>query len=145
MTEKAANILEAPPGSPLDVPTVDVPSWKLTKIASTGTLVIRFVGPTRTHEIPEFLAALSEAMGGDRVSVVFDLRELHGHNPNTKEPTKRWLMAHKHRLDEITVVVPKSATILKLVTAVMSLATGVKIKVRDDLAGEAVMPGIQVT
>jgi hypothetical protein len=35
----------------------------------------------------------------------------------------------------LTVVLPKAATVLKIATAVIGLATGIKIKIRDDLDG----------
>jgi hypothetical protein len=114
----------------------DRPSWAITKSAATGTIVLRFVGPTRTSEIPEFFAALDEMMPSDNADVIFDLRELDGHNPDTKAPSKRWLMENKARIAQVTMVVPRAATILKIVVGVLSLASGVKLRVRDDLEGE---------
>jgi hypothetical protein len=111
----------------------DKPSWAITKEASSGTIWLRFVGPTLTHEIPQFINALSEMMPAADANVIFDLRELVGHNPETKEPIKRWLQANKPRIDQITVLVPRTGAILKMVTAVISLATGVKIRVREDV------------
>jgi hypothetical protein len=113
------------------------PSWTITKVASTGAIVLRFVGPTRTLEVPEFLGALSEMMPDENAYVIFDLRELAGHNPETKQPIKNWLLANKTRIASLTVVVARHATIIKVATAVIGLATGIKIKVRDDLDGEA--------
>jgi hypothetical protein len=109
------------------------PSWGITKAASTGTILLRFVGPTRTAEVPEFISALDEMMPEEDANVVFDLRELDGHNPDTKEPIKNWLQRNKARISAVTVLVPKSGTILKMVTAVISLATGVKIRIREEL------------
>jgi hypothetical protein len=111
----------------------DRPSWAITKIASTGTIWLRFVGPTLTHEIPQFINALSEMMPAEDANIVFDLRELVGHNPETKEPIKKWLRANKRRFAQITVLVPRSDAILKMVTAVISLATGVKIRVLEEM------------
>ena len=102
-------------------------------MAATGVIWLRFVGPTRTAECPEFIKALNEMMPDEGANVVFDLRELDGHNPETKEPIKTWLRDNKARIASITVLVPKSGAILKMVTAVISLATGVKIHIRDDM------------
>ena len=113
------------------------PSWGITKVAATGTIWLRFVGPTRTEETPDFINALNEMMPDEDANVVFDLRELVGHNPDTKEPIKTWLRENKPRIAMITVIVPKSGAILKMVTAVISLATGVKINIRDDIAESA--------
>ncbi|HKY38210.1 MAG TPA: hypothetical protein VJN18_19845 [Polyangiaceae bacterium] len=109
------------------------PSWGITKAAATGTIFIRFVGPTRTFEIPQFINALSEMMPAEDANVVFDLRQLVGHNPETKEPIKIWLLRNKHRIGQITVLVPKSGAMLKMVTAVIALATGVKIRISDNV------------
>ena len=111
------------------------PSWTITKVASTGAIVLRFVGPTRTWEVPEFLAALTDMMPEEHANVIFDLRELVGHNPEVKQPIKRWLIAHRARIASLTVVVARYATIIKVATAVIGLATGIKIKIRDDLDG----------
>lgn len=115
------------------------PPWTLTKLASDGTVVIRFFDHTPTHEIPIFFAAISEMMPAQNANVIFDLRELVSHNPDTKEYAKRWLLENKSRLAQVTVVVAKTATILKMATAVVGLASGVKIRLRDDLGvGEPV-------
>lgn len=76
--------------------------------------------------------------------VVFDLRELHGHNPDSKGPIKNWLIANRVRLSQVIVVVPQAATIIKMITAVVGLAAGVKILVRDDLAEEVIVPGARM-
>ena len=86
-----------------------------------------FRGATRTQEMPECLSALSEMMPAEAASIVFDLRELVGHNPETKAPIKAWLGKNKTKIKQITVLVPRSSTIHKVATAVISLAAGVKI------------------
>lgn len=106
-------------------------------MAASGTIWLRFVGPTRTSEISEFLEALTAMMPAEDASIVFDLRELEGHNPDTKEPIKAWLLANKPRIAQVTVIVPKSGAILKMVTAVIALATGVKIRIREQAAGDS--------
>ena len=109
------------------------PSWGITKAAATGRICLRFVGPTRTSEVPDFLRALSEMMPAEDANVIFDLRGLVGHNPETKEPIKKWLLQNKTRIAEITVIVNKSGAMHKMVTAVIALATGVKIRIRDNI------------
>lgn len=111
----------------------DRANWGITKVAASGTIWLRFVGPTRTWEIPEFINALSEMMPEEDANIVFDLRELVGHNPETKEPIKTWLRENKTRIGQITVLVKKTDAILKMVIAVIALATGVKIRVRNGM------------
>jgi hypothetical protein len=128
---------EGEASAPGSRPPHERPSWTITKLASTGVIVLRFVGPTRTGEAPEFLSALSDMMPDENASIIFDLRELAGHNPETKQPIKKWLLANKSRIASLTVVVARYATLIKIATAVIGLATGIRIKIRDDLDGEA--------
>jgi hypothetical protein len=112
-------------------------SWSLTKGAVSGTLVLRFVGPTPTAEIPGFLGALDEHMPPREAHIVFDVRELVGHNVDTRVALQRWLLDHRPRIAQVTVVVNKAATLVKMATSVVSMAARIKIKIRDDLEGEA--------
>ncbi len=113
-------------------PRGDKPSWTITKMAASGTIWLRFVGPTRTYEVPDFLSALDEMMPDEEANLVFDLRELEGHNPDTKEPIKTWLRDNKARIANVTMLVPKAGTILKMVAAVIALAVGIKIRIREE-------------
>jgi hypothetical protein len=109
----------------------------LTTGAASGTLVLRFIGPTATHEIADFLSALSRHMPARQAHIVFDLRQLEGHNLDTRVPIQRWLSENRPRIGQVTVVVKKAATILKMATSVVGLATGLNIRIRDDLTGDA--------
>jgi predicted lysophospholipase L1 biosynthesis ABC-type transport system permease subunit len=105
-------------------------SWQL-RVTPDGVIHAKFVGPTRSDEIAPFIAALVALMPAAQARLIFDLRELEGYNAETKGPMKAWLLKHKLAIGELTVIVAKSRTILKMVVAAMSLATGVKISIRD--------------
>jgi hypothetical protein len=107
-------------------------SWSVEQIAPGGPLLLEFVGPTSTASFNEFLAALGASMPEGRATLVFDLRRLEGYNPETKDPMKAWLRVHKLAIAELVVVVRKSETILKMVTAAIGLAVGVKISIREE-------------
>jgi hypothetical protein len=111
-------------------------SWTLSKAAS-GVIYSKFIGPTPLDELLKFIAALDALMPGSNARLVFDLRELGGYNSDTKEPMKAWILKRKLAIRELTVVVPKSGVILKMVTAAIALATGVKISIREDFAEAA--------
>jgi len=115
-------------------------SWAIAKSAATGVIVLRFVGPTQTREIPQFFGALSEMMPEKDAQILFDLRQLHGHNPDMTLSATRWLVDNKSRIGQITVVLRRAAALHKLLVSVLSVATGVKMKVRDDLGGESFTP-----
>lgn len=104
--------------------------------APGAPLLLRFVGPTPTASFDQFLASLSARLPEADATLVFDLRELEGYNPEIKEPIRVWLLRHKLAIRELVVVVRKSDTILKMVTAAIGLAVGVKIAVREE-AGES--------
>jgi hypothetical protein len=99
---------------------------------ATGAILVRFVGPTLSHEIPEFLAAIDQVMPEKNAVLLFDLRELVGHNPDTKEPIRNWLIRNRSRISSLTVQVPKAAAIIKMVVAAIGLAVGIRIRVEDE-------------
>jgi hypothetical protein len=113
------------------------PSWTLSTGAASGSIILRFVGPTATREIPEFLAALSQNMPAHDAHLIFDLRELQGHNLETRAPIQRWLSENRGRIAQVTVLVKRAATILKMATSVVALATGMKIEIRDELGPDS--------
>ncbi len=108
-------------------------TWRIGRAPRDGAIWLKFVGPTPTEEVGAFLDTLTASMPQSRARVVFDLRELNGYNPDTKQPIKRWLIEHKLRLAEVTVLIPKSGMWLRMVTAAIGLAVGVKICIRDEL------------
>jgi hypothetical protein len=124
-------------GSDPRTPASDGASWTITRGAGTGTIVLRFVGPTRTEEIPAFIAALTQMMPPRDAHIIFDLRELSGHNLGTRAPIKRWLGEHKSRIEQLTVLVNQAATIIKMAVSVVGMATGIKIRMRDDVHNDA--------
>jgi hypothetical protein len=114
----------------------EAPSWTLSTGAASGSLILRFIGPTATREIPEFLAALTQKLPAHSAHIIFDLRELTGHNLDTRAPIQRWLKENRFRIVQVTVLVKKAATIIKMATSVVALATGMKIEIRDDLGSD---------
>ena len=112
-------------------------SWTLSTGAASGSLILRFVGPTATADIPEFLGALSQNMPTQGAHIIFDLRELSGHNLDTRAPIQRWLGENKSRIAQLTVLVNQAATIIKMAVSVVSLATGMKLEIRDGVASDS--------
>jgi hypothetical protein len=108
-------------------------SWSVVQAGEGAVLVMKFVGPTTTPSFAAFLAHLTAKMPESGVTLVFDLRQLDGYNPETKEPIKEWLRLHKLAIREVIVVVSKSETILRMVTAAIGLAVGVKITIREEV------------
>lgn len=107
-------------------------SWSVEQAARGRPLVSKFVGPTSSSSFDEFLAALGARMPEAAATLVFDLRRLEGYNPDTKDPMKAWLRDHKLAIAELVVVVRKSDTILKMVTAAIGLAVGLRISIREE-------------
>ena len=107
-------------------------TWQIGKAARDGAIWLKFVGPTPSDDVRACIAALTACMPASHARVVFDLRELHGYNPDSKQPIKGWLLEHKLVLDQVTVIIPKSEVWLRMVTAAMGIAVGVKIRILDD-------------
>src|SRR5262245_49152797 len=107
-------------------------TWQIGKAASDGAIWLKFVGPTPSEDVRAFIVALTASMPESHARVVFDLRELNGYNPDSKQPIKSWLLEHKLVLDEVTVIIPKVDVWLRMVTAAMGIAVGVKIRIVDD-------------
>jgi hypothetical protein len=97
-------------------------SWQIS-VATNGVIFAHFVGPTPMDEMLAFIDALVAIMPQANARVVFDLRDLGGYNSETKAPMKAWLLKHKLAIQELTV----------MVVAAIALATGVKIRIREDL------------
>ncbi len=95
--------------------------------------MLRFIGPTRTAEIPDFLAALTRQLPTAGARLVFDLRELEGHNLDTRAPIQAWLLEHRSRIASVTVVVSKLAKILRMAAQVVAMATGLQFTICDEL------------
>ena len=108
-------------------------SWSIEQTGE-GSLILKFVGATPTASLNEFLLRLTASMPAADAALVFDLRELEGYNPETKEPIKAWLLRHKLAIRELTVLVPKAGTIVKMATAAIGLAVGVKLTIREEAA-----------
>lgn len=112
-------------------------SWSLSTGAATGSLILRFIGPTSTADIPEFLAALSHNMPKQGAHLIFDLRELEGHNLDARAPIQHWLSDNRSRIEQVTVLVNRASTIIKMAVSVVSLATGMKFEIRDGMASDS--------
>ncbi|HTV18209.1 MAG TPA: hypothetical protein VMG12_06050 [Polyangiaceae bacterium] len=117
-------------------PSSSAKSWTLEHTAP-GTLLLRFVGPTLTAEIPGLFAAMTRHMPRGTAHLVFDIRQLEGHNSEVRAAFQRWLMEHRSRISNITVVVRKAATVLQMAASVVKLATGLRLEIRDDLESDA--------
>ena len=113
------------------------PSWVLSTGTASGSLILRFIGPTATADIPDFLAALSKHMPPREAHLIFDLRELQGHNLDVRAPMQRWLADNRERISQVTVLVRKAATIVKMAASVVALATRMNIEIRDESGGDS--------
>lgn len=111
-------------------------SWTIAP-RSASTLLVRFVGPTLTHEIPPLLDALTRRLPERSARLVFDIRDLEGHNSEVRLAFQRWLTAHRERIESITVVVRRAAAAFKVAASVVRIATGLNIQIRDDLESDA--------
>lgn len=112
-------------------PTVAGLGWSL-KSDERGRVYLSFFGPTATEALVECFKALSEMMHDD-VQLVVDIRELDGHNVESRQLWRDWLAQHKAQLRNVVVVVKRAMVMYRMVIAAVGLAAGVRIHVVEHL------------
>lgn len=114
------------------VPSKVADGYRITTKATTGTVWVTFFGHTYLHDLQRCFDELERVLPKTDIRLVIDLRDLADHNPETREPWKQWLRAHKKRLERVEIIVQSSAAIIKMVAATVGLAVGVKLRLVDD-------------
>lgn len=105
--------------------------WSL-RVDASGRIRVVFFGPTTTEALMKCLEALSSVVR-DQVELIVDIRELVGHNTDSRELWKIWLANHKSQVRSVTVVVERAMALHRMVTTVVGLAVGIRIHVVDEL------------
>lgn len=101
----------------------------------TGRIWLVFRGPTSREDMEAVLSLASMEMPIERARVVFDLRALVGHNPETRPLATDWLRREKHRLESVDVITGQTAAVIRMITSAVGLAVGIRIRIRDDAEG----------
>lgn len=105
--------------------------WSL-RVDALGRVQLAFVGPTKTEAMVACLAALSSVMR-ERTDLIIDIRELNGHNVETRDLWKVWLSKHKRQVRSIVVVLQRAMALHRMVTAAVGLAVGIRIEVTEQV------------
>ncbi len=105
--------------------------WSL-RVDALGRIQVVFVGPTITEALVRCLNALSSVMR-DRAEVIVDIRDLVGHNTDSRDLWRGWLAKHKTQLRSLTVVVKRAMALHRMVTVAVGLAVGIRIHVVDEM------------
>jgi hypothetical protein len=113
------------------LPTATGLGWSL-KNDGRGRIYLSFFGPTATDALVECLKALTTMMHDD-VQLIVDLRELDGHNVESRPLWRDWLTRHKAQLSNVVVVVKRAMVMYRMVTTAVGLAAGVRIHVVEHL------------
>jgi hypothetical protein len=69
----------------------------------------------------------------DRADLVIDIRELNGHNSETRDLWKVWLGKHKRQVRSVVVVLQRAMALHRMVTAAVGLAVGIRIEVAEEV------------
>lgn len=93
----------------------------------SGAIVLKFVGPTPPDAFTQILKELDAAMPASGARLVWDLRLLVGHNPEVRRLIIDFLSKQRKRIFSIDVIVPDSNAIVRMVSATVGLAVGIKI------------------
>ncbi len=104
--------------------------WEIGK-NEAGIIWVRYFVTTPEPDMRASLAALLEAMPADKAHIVMDLRGMKVHNPDARGPVQDWLRVHKKRIASLMVVLPQAIPLIKLITAAVGFAVGIRIRVQD--------------
>lgn len=102
--------------------------WQITPQPLRNTILIRYWGPTSSEALTASLDELGAAMPKVRTTLVVDLRELVGHNPDSRHLWQAFLAEHKPMLETVYVIVPRAWAIHRMVASVMGLAVGMRLR-----------------
>lgn len=105
--------------------------WSL-RVDALGRVQLTFIGPTKTDAMVACLEALSSVMR-DRTDLIIDIRELNGHNIDTRDLWKVWLGKHKRQIRSVVVVLQRAMALHRMVTAAVGLAVGIRIEVAEEV------------
>jgi hypothetical protein len=105
--------------------------WSL-RLDALGRIQLTFVGPTKTDAMVACLDALSSVMR-ERTDLIIDIRELDGHNIDTRDLWKVWLSKHKRDVRSVIVVLKRAMALHRMVTAAVGLAVGIRIEVTEQV------------
>lgn len=112
-------------------PRYEGEGWSL-RVDALGRILLTFVGPTKTEAMAACLEALSSVMR-DRAELVIDIRQLNGHNIDTRDQWKVWLKQHKRQIRSVVVVLQRAMALHRMVTAAVGLAVGIRIEVTEEV------------
>lgn len=97
------------------------------RVLHSGAIVLKFVGPTPVESFVQILRELEDSLPASGARLVWDLRQLVGHNSEVRKLIIDFLARHRKRISTIDVIVPESNAIIRMVTATVGLAVGIKI------------------
>jgi hypothetical protein len=102
--------------------------WEISVHPLRHSVRIRYWGPTPTDALTASLAELNNAMPKAPTTLVIDIRELVGLNPDSRELWQTFLANHKRNLEAVYLVVPHAWAIHRMIASVMGLAVGLRLR-----------------
>ncbi len=104
--------------------------WEIGR-ADSGEIWVRYYLVTPVKEMKDSLAAMTEYLPEKNARLVIDLRGLNGHNPDGRGLIQGWLKSNRRRIALLVVLLPKAVPIVKLITAAVGVAVGIKMRVLE--------------
>jgi hypothetical protein len=102
--------------------------WQITPQPLRNTILIRYWGTTSSEALTASLDELATAMPKVPTTLVVDVRELVGHNPDSRQLWQAFLAEHRPKLETVYVIVPRAWAIHRMVASVMGLAVGMRLR-----------------
>jgi hypothetical protein len=102
--------------------------WQITPQPLRHAVFVRYWGATSTAALVASLEDLERVMPRERTTLVVDVRELVGHNPDSRHLWQDFMASHKASLEAVYVIVPRAWAIHRMVATVMGLAVGIRMR-----------------
>jgi hypothetical protein len=99
--------------------------WQVSALPARNRVTLRYQGPTPTDELVASLEELRRVLPGAPVVLVVDIRELDGENPDARVLWRAFLREHRAAIAAAYVVSHRTLVLYRMVSALVSLGTGV--------------------
>ena len=102
--------------------------WHITPQPLRKSVLIRYWGPNPTEALTASLQELERVMPNARTTLVVDVRDVVGHNPDSRHLWQEFMARHKRNLVAVYLIVPRAWAIHRMVATVMGLAVGIPMR-----------------
>jgi hypothetical protein len=107
--------------------------WKVDHDPLKNRVIVRYWGPTPTSSLRSSMEEIRKPMRGTRPTLVVDVRELEGHNPEGRPLWQNFLKENKANFSAVYVISPLAMAATRMVATVIGLAVGLRLRLVETL------------